>query len=49
MGDAINIVPAAAGSNLRKLLGRVVFALRDWLAEWPESIPMPPRSMFAAA
>lgn len=30
-GDAINIVLAAAGANLRKLLRRFVFALRDWL------------------
>ncbi len=28
-GDAINIVLAAAGSNLRKLLGRLCCALRD--------------------
>ncbi len=30
-GDAINIVLAAAGANLRKLLGRLFFALRLWL------------------
>jgi IS5 family transposase len=31
-GDAINIVLAAAGANLRKLLGRFYFALSYWLA-----------------
>lgn len=30
-GDAINAVLAAAGSNLRKLLGRLFFALMMWL------------------
>jgi IS5 family transposase len=30
-GDAINAVLAAAGSNLRKLLKKLVFALIDWL------------------
>ena len=49
MGDAINIVPAAAGSNLRKLLRRFVFALRAWLADGPESIPMHPHRILAAA
>jgi IS5 family transposase len=49
MGDAINIVLAAAGSNLRKLLRRFVFALRDWLGHLADSIPMPPCSMLAAA
>lgn len=33
-GDAINIVLAAAGANLRKLLGRLCFALREWLLRW---------------
>lgn len=48
-GDAINIVLAAAGANLRKLLRRFVFALRDWLAEGSEVIPMTPRPILAAA
>ena len=33
-GDAINIILAAAGANLRKLLRRLFFALRRWLAAW---------------
>lgn len=32
-GDAINILLAAAGANLRKLLGRFCFALLRWLAK----------------
>ena len=36
-GDAINIVLAAAAANLRKLLGRLCFALRAWLLNWPAS------------
>ena len=41
-GDAINIVLAAAGANLRKLLGRLYFALSCWMARLlnpPQSIP----------
>lgn len=49
MGDAINIVLAAAGSNLRKLLRRFVFALRRWLGHLAESIPMRHHPMRAAA
>ena len=49
IGDAINIVLAAAGANLRKLLRRFVFALRDWLAERPELIPMTYLQTLAAA
>ncbi len=47
-GDAINIVLAAAGANLRKLLRRFVFALRSWLAERYKSIQMTPRMLAAA-
>lgn len=42
-GDAINIVLAAAGSNLRKLLRRLAFALRAWLQYTPS---LPPPSTF---
>ena len=49
MGDAINIVLAAAGSNLRKLLRRFVFALRRWLGYLADTIPMHPHPMRAAA
>lgn len=40
-GDAINIVLAAAGANLRKLLGRFCFALRGrlaWLLNPPQTL-----------
>lgn len=48
-GDAINIVLAAAGANLRKLLRRFIFALRYWLAELSQSIPTPFNRTLAAA
>lgn len=48
-GDAINIVLAAAGSNLRKLLRRLVFALRDWLKFAPSAQPTAPLRISAAA
>lgn len=48
-GDAINIILAAAGANLRKLLRRFVFALRCWLAVWSESIPKFTNNTLAAA
>lgn len=48
-GDAINIVLAAAGANLRKLLRRFVFALRNWLAQWSGSTPISPKSTLIAA
>jgi IS5 family transposase len=51
-GDAINIVLAAAGANLRKLLGRLFFALRLWLADWLQwpsrSAPLRPTAITAA-
>lgn len=47
-GDAINIVLAAAGANIRKLLGRFVVALRFWLAKLIESMPMTGRMRAAA-
>ncbi len=49
LGDAINIILAAAGANLRKLLGRFVFALRRWLAIPVKSIPNQYRPMLAVA
>ncbi len=51
-GDAINIVLAAAGANLRKLLGRLFFALRIWLADrlqWPSYLAPLRRAATAAA
>ena len=51
-GDAINIVLAAAGANLRKLLRRLFFALRpwwDWLnASFSPRYPMPANNYLAA-
>lgn len=48
-GDAINIVLAAAGSNLRKLLRRFVLALREWLEPLTPTRRQPPRNSPAAA
>lgn len=48
-GDAINIVLAAAGANIRKLLRRFVFALRCWLTSLMKSIPTMPHGNIAAA
>lgn len=48
MGDAINIVLAAAGSNLRTLPRRFCFALRDWLADWLGPSYVPHSSPFVA-
>jgi len=47
-GDAINIILAAAGANLRKLLARLSFALFRNPAHWPALAP-PPRPILLAA
>ncbi len=33
-GDAINVILAAAGANLRKLLRAIAPPLIDWLTRW---------------
>lgn len=48
-GDAINIVLAAAGANLRRLLARFCFALRRWLEIFLDSLRTPAAKSLVAA